>query len=413
MNATRLIALLLTLGLVLSAVPVILADGESSTSARPGSQRASDAPRHEKEEENETADDDQAEDHKDAREKEGARSDDGEKGPRKPGRIVVTNGSYDGRYVDFSLDRANCTLTNYRVYNQTFFDVIRLPAPCDDAKHGGAVRGAEVEIKSAHVKLKIHDAPNGLLRFEAEDGETMFIDLGDGLISNLTKKGVELKVGNLSGLLRIDADDNESTVDFSNATAGDVSGDGRFWVHPLKGDSPERQEIRDAVKKGKVAGEIDVLVDNGTVSTQVLQYEDVIIKAGKKDNSTYRFLVDANLTEGRTFVVNLGPGVFKHDRIGIRYFDLDNTSAESEVAITEAADLQDILAIEAGEGPEYWIVKDQGGVHVLVAVPHFSVHVFEVMSLNAALAPIIVGGVVAALVVVAVAAVGVFRPRRA
>lgn len=410
MNATRLIAILLMFGLVLAAVPVILADGTHSSSSNSGSGRASDAPRHDKDAEE---DDEDSEDSEERHGKEGARSDDGEKGPRKPGRIVVTNGSYNGRYVDFSLDRETCTITDYRVYNQTFFDEIRLPAPCDDPKRGGHLHGAEVDLRTADAKLKIHDAPNGLLRFEAEDGSVIHIDLGEGLVSNKTHKGVELKVGNLTGLLRTDSDEEESAIDFSNATAGDVSGKGSFWVHPLKGNSPERRDIRDAVKKGKVAGEIDVLVDNGTVSTQVLQYEDVIIKAGKKDNSTFRFLVDANLTEGRTFVVNLGPGVFKHDRIGIRYFDLDNTSVETEVAITEADDLQDILSIEAGEGPEYWIVKDQGGVHVLVAVPHFSVHAFEVMSLDPAIAPIIVGGVVAALVVVAVAAVGVLRPRRA
>lgn len=391
MKTLALISILIASAMLLSAVPLVIAEED---------ERGRSADRRDDEES------------RASRGKEGPRTDDGDQGPRKSGRIVVDNGSFNGRYVDFHLDAATCTITDYRVYNQTFFDAIRLPGPCESPKKGGAVHGAEVDLRSADARLRIHDAPNGLLRFETEDGAMIHIDLGAGLVSNQTEKGVELAVGNLSGLLRIDSD-NESSVDFSNATAGDVEGDGRFWVHPLKGSSEERQEIRDAVKKGKVAGEIDVLVENGTTSTQILQYDDVIIKAGKKDNSTYRFLVDANFTEGRTFVVNLGPGVFKAEKIGVRYYDIDNTSAETEVPITQADDLQDVLSIDADEGPEYWIVKDEAGKHVLVAVPSFSVHAFEVMSLGSSVAPIIVGGVVAALAVVAVAAVGVLRPRRA
>ena len=355
-----------------------------------------------------THDRDDEDDEKDERDD---RRHDGESGPRRPGRIEESAGIFQGRYVEFAIDRENCTITDYKLYNITFFDSIMLEGECEADDKSGKEHGHQVSLKSDEGTLRLHDAPNGLIRFSAKDGPVVF-DWADGLVANETAKGLELSTGsNLTGQLRVDHDDEPNmTVGSGTLTARNASGS--FWAHPLKGGSPERVEIRDAIKKGKIAGEIDVLLSNSTVSTEVLQYEDVLIKVSKQSDGAFRILVDANLTEGRVFVVNVGPGLFEKGKIGVRYFDQDADGVLEETGIVEADGLDDVLSIESGEGPEYWVVHDQAGKHVLVAVPSFSVHAFEVMGLGITVVPSIVVGTLFGVGLVAAATVGILPRRR-
>lgn len=341
----------------------------------------------------------------------GDRRHDGESGPRRPGRIEETDGSFHGRYVDFAIDLANCTITDYRLYNITFFDSIVLEGDCESDARSGPDHGHEVRLRSDEGEVRLHDAPNGLIRFAAKGGPVVF-DWADGLVANDTSHGLELATGsNLTGQLRVDLDDAPN-ITKGSGTITATNASGSFWAHPLRGGSPERVEIRDAIKKGKVAGEIDVLLSGSEVSAEVLQYEDVIIKVSKKGDSAFRVVVDANLTEGRVFVMNVGPGLFEQGKIGVRYYDQDADGVLQEVAINESDSLDDALSIDEGEGPEYWVVLDQTGKHVLVGVPTFSVHAFEVMGVGLTVLPSIVVGTLLGVGLVAAAAVGIMPRRR-
>lgn len=391
--------LLVTIFLVSLAAPAVLAQsgpGSGGTSNRP-SETPSESPDRDPE-----GDDD----HESSGP--GGRSDDHREGPRRPGRLVEHNGSYDGRYVDFEYSPVACQITDYRVYNITFFESIQLPGPCEDNVANFRSHGSSAEFESEGGELRVHDAPNGLLVFHADDNGVFSFQFAAGLTPTQTNRSIEASTGNLTSQLR-PLGNGTVTLNGSSASIGD----GSFWVHPLRGASPERQAIFDGVKHRKVAGEVDILIENGTVSSEVLTYDDVVVRVSKRSESTYRFLVDANLTEGRTFIVNFAPGAFRAERIGVQYFDLDNTSAATQVAIAEADSLADVLQISAEEGPEYWIVHDAAGTHVLVAVPSFSVHVFELSALSAQVVPIIVYGVLLGVAFVALGVAGLMPRRRA
>lgn len=307
---------------------------------------------------------------------------------RGPGRFNLSNATFDGRHVDFSWDQTSCDLTEYRVFGVEFFDRIELPAPCKAEMHGH-----QVDFEADEAELRVHDNPNGLLRFEAEDNASMTLRVASGVDVAESNDTWTLKAGNLTGRIFLTDEDGRLAFDNGSRAFRVEDSKGNFLVHPSQGESREKEKVRDAIKERKVGGQIDVLVHNGSVVHEVLAFDDVIIKVHKKNDSAFRFLVDANLTEGRTFVVNFAPGAFQEGKIGVRFFDVDEDGLANEVPIQEADNLSDVLDIAPGEGPEFRVVRDEEGKHVLVAVPKFSVHMFEVQAVSAQLAPTVVYGV--------------------
>ena len=336
------------------------------------------------------------------------RSDDGERGPRRAGRIAETDGRFSGRYVQFGFDEATCTVHDLRVYDLTVFDEVRLAGECDPARPGS--QGASVRLRSSLARIDIHDAPNGLVRIDAGEGDTT-LSWPAAITAAILSDHLELLAGNVSGTFRLH-DDQPLDVQGDTLTVRDT--EGSFWIHPIQGGSPERAEIRQHIRNGIIAGEIDVLLEDGTVTNEILTYDAVDIRAAKRSDGHFRFIVDANLTEGRVFVVNLGPGVFSSETIGVRYWDVENGS-DLETRIDVADTLEDVLTIAAGEGAEYWVVDDVAGRHVLVAVPHFSVHIFDVLAFTGVAKPSIAAGVILGVAFVALAAMGMVprRPRDA
>ena len=402
----RTLAAVALAGLLLASflMPIGLGDeGRDDDGDNPGSGHRSDGGGRD------NSDDQAADDEDEEKDRQGRRNH-GESEPRQPGRIEEAAGAFDGRYVDFRFNTTSCTVSDYRLYNVTFFDSITLGGTCESAPKAGGQHGHEVRVASDSAELRLHDAPNGLIRFKAE-GATVDFDWADALTAAQNSKGVELATGaNLTGQLRVDVDDTPN-ITIGSGSLQAMNASGGFWAHPLSGGSPERIEIRDAIKKGHVAGEIDVLLADGAISTEVLQYEDVLIKVGKKNASGFRVLVDGNLTEGRVFVVNVGPGLFEQEKIGVRYYDEDADGLLEETSIAMADNLADAISIEPGEGPEYWVTHDQTGKHVVVTVPSFSVHAFEVMGLSATVVPSILAGAALGIGLVAAAGVGIV-PRR-
>lgn len=332
------------------------------------------------------------------------RRDDGERGPRRAGRIAQADGQFSGRYVQFQFDDATCTIRDLQVHDLTVFDEIRLAGTCQKARHGD--RGASIRLRSDSAGLEIHDAPNGLLRIDAGDAN-MTLSWPVGITAAILSDHLELLAGNVSGTLRLH-DGQVPDVEANTLTVRDAKGS--FWIHPIEGGSPERAEIRQHIRSGMIAGEIDVLLEDGAVTSEILTYDAVEIRIANRDPGHFRFIVDANLTEGRVFVVNLGPGVFSAANIGVRYWDVEN-GTDLETPIGQADSLDDVLTMAAGERAEYWVVDDAAGRHVLVAVPHFSVHIFDILTFTTIAKPSIVVGVVLGLAFVALGAVGM-KPRR-
>lgn len=370
---------------------------------------------------------------------------------RAPGGFASTaSGAFDGRYVDFSFDEASCTLTDFRLEGVQVFSSIEMPSPCrlKNRSHDSHVTFVSGPGEGSS-QLKIHDNPNGLFRFRADSDDAYTLILSSGVTAEPDGERVRLTVGETEARLFLtdqeeeeeveeDPDgegDDEEVPDLDNITGDgnateeepqaspppiglEVSGSlisvrgaqGNFIGRPLHdGNLPQ---VQAAIGAGRVGGSVDVLVSDGLVVTEILEYDEVILRADRHEDEAFRFFVESDLVEGRTFAVNFAPGLFRAEQVGVRYFDFDNASLPVEVAIAQASDLADVLSIEAGEGPEFWVVSDDGGKHVLVAVPHWSPHAFEVFGLPAVAVPFIAYGLAFGVVFVAMAAWGMFLGRR-
>lgn len=329
---------------------------------------------------------------------------------RKPGRLNEENGSVAGRWISFRFTETPCAIEALSLGDTLLFDRVELSGACDASSEG-----ARFELEGPDGRIRLHDAPNALAHFDADEGALVELQVPSAAEIDAEEDVFEFAFGNRTARLYGSED---GRLEWDHSQTFTVSeGRAKFWAHPQPKDdtrppTPVKEAVQEAIERRAVAGEIDVLVADGQVSQEVLAYDNVTIQVSRKNESAFRVLVDADLTEGRTFVLNLAPGAFAHEKVGVRYFDLDSDSVANEVAITKGDGLQDILLIEAGEGPEYWIVKDEAGTHVLVSVPHWSAHMFEVNGLPPEIVPILTYGVVLGIAFVLVAAVGMFLGRR-
>lgn len=325
---------------------------------------------------------------------------------QKPGRFAEKNATLDGRHVDVSANLTSCTLTDYRVLGIAFFASIQLGAPCKVRS-----AGSQLNVEWEEGELRIHDNPNGLLRFEAEDNASVSFQLAEGVdAAEEEPASLRLTAAGLSAGLFLTGGGSMAWDHGSRVNVTDAKGN--FLIRSPEEGSRGVRAVEEAIEKKKVGGQVDVLVENGTVVPEILPLDDVRMKVSKRNDSAFRFLVDANLTEGRTFAVNFAPGVFGEGQVAVRYYDVDELNVSTEAAITTADDIADVLEISQGEGPEFWIVQDAAGTHVLVAIPHFSIHVFEVLGVPAQVVPTILYGLVFGFLFASAGAAGMFMGRR-
>src|SRR5687768_10802357 len=61
----------------------------------------------------------------------------GKNASRAPGRLTMEGADAHGRYVNFTIDLATCSVTDFTVYGLRFFDAIRLPGTDCEQVRGG------------------------------------------------------------------------------------------------------------------------------------------------------------------------------------------------------------------------------------------------------------------------------------
>lgn len=315
-----------------------------------------------------------------------------------PGRMQLTDGAADGRYVNFAFDQGNGTIENYAVGDDVYFATIQAPGPFD-----AQVQGANVRLTAAGFTILVTDNPTGLLRMQS-DNASFALTLADGVNATANQTRIDFNIGNQSAFLT-----NGTLTD--NATI--ETGQGLFLlfgpsVSTVARDyAPSQARIDEAIADGRVAARIQVFGN----ATDVLAFQEADVRSVQNPNGSYQVRVDANFTAGRAFVVDFAPGLLNATEIGVLYYSETDGQLVPQ-GIERADSLDDALVIEPGEGAEYWIVDDTEGAQALVAIPHFSVHVFEVFGIPPEVAPLIVYGLVAAAFVVMMMGVGAFMGRR-
>lgn len=317
---------------------------------------------------------------------------------QRPGGLTLDNGTVDGRYVDFSFDADAGTVTAYTVGGTEYFAEIRAPGAFE-----AKARGAHVSFQGDDFVIAITDNPTGLLRIQANNTTTLRLTLSVGVEAVANGSRMDLTAGNASAFV------TNATLSGSELAIrqGLFLQRGSTVAATAKAYSPAEARIEDAIAAGHVAARAQVLPEG----TDILAYQDAHLEARKSANGNHRFVVDADVTGGRAFVVDFAPGLLTASALGVLYYDEVNGTLEPAM-IQRAASLEDVLDLQPGEAPKYWIIDDLAGDHVIVAVPHFSVHAFDVYAISGTTSAIIVVGLVAAAILVAVLAVGVYVGRR-
>lgn len=138
--------------------------------------------------------------------------------------------------------------------------------------------------------------------------------------------------------------------------------------------------IREAREQHRIGGELNISrgehrIDNasGVMFDVMTASED-----DPEEAPEVRVEVDADLDRGQTIVLDVDPDLFDGlDDLVVAYFDIAEDGTETEVPITKADSLDDVLDPDNDDGPEYWAVEDPEGLHVLVSIPSWSVHAVE------------------------------------
>ncbi len=318
--------------------------------------------------------------------------------PQVPGRMQLADGVADGHYVDFVFDEANGTIGNYTVGPDTFFATINAPGP-----FGAEAQGASVRLTGVGFEILITDNPTGMLRVQSDNASFQLV-LTDAVEANATEPRIDIRTGNQSAFLTNGTlDDNQSIETHGGLFllyGASVSAVARDYA-------PSQARIDEAIADGRVAARVQVLPN----ATNVLAFQDADVRGVQQPNGSYQVRVDANFSDGRAFVVDFAPGLLNASQLGVLYYSEEDGQLVPQ-GIQRADSLEDALVIEPGEGAEYWVVGGLEGSQAVVAIPHFSVHVFELFGIPPEVAPLVVYGLVAAILVVIVMGAGAFMGRR-
>jgi len=351
---------------------------------------------------------------------------------RLPGRLIETDEGVKGRYVDFTTPRNRapdgpeavrpgaeapddpvvlapeaseadeCAVRDHRAAGVVFFSLVRLEGPCIESR----IEGARYLLQSAGGRLRAHDAPTGLLNFRLAPDAWLRFHLAPG--TQVRSAGFGLFVSHEGTGARLVTDpEHIATTDDGFIVRGSS---GNFLAESPRSLLLARPEVVAAVEAGSVAANIDLLSEDGIPAVQAMALDDVDVHAVEADGAL-RVVVSSDLPSGRSFTLHLPDSAYDAERLRFEYFDVDETLQAVRVPAPRV-DLVDALEVDEGEGPEYAAVGEPGWVHVIVAVPHFSTHLFEISSWAKIHGPNLFGGLLLGALACTEAGLIMFMGRR-
>ncbi len=305
------------------------------------------------------------------------------------------------KHIDFSLDRAGRELVNYTVGDTLVFASIAYGDAAEEFKFRHD--GARIRFQSDDARLEIHDSATGEFWFRSDDNGLTLM-LPPGVTATPTTNGHLLDYGTRGGRIA-----GNYSIDGQTITAHDSF---RFFS-PVK-NGPSTQAVDDAKAAGKLGAEAKV----SGLGSEVIAYDDVEVNittpARINASTPLRVVVSAELEEGRTIIIDVDPALMTGPDLELRYFDVLDDGNETEVVFRMASSLADVLdPSDDGGQPEYWVVEDEDGIHVMASVPHWSTHAIELASVGQFLVqPSVLIGAAAGVMGVMVASLAMFWPRR-
>ncbi len=308
----------------------------------------------------------------------------------------------DAKHVDFDVDREGRALINYSVSGTTLLAAIQYGEEHEDFEV--KKDGARIRFKTDESRLEIHDNPMANFWYRTDDEDaTLRLVLTDGATIQPAPNGLNIGINGYNYRLAGKALD----VDGLNVT---LSGDARFFR-----TGQDLAGANGIVDEAKAAGKVGAAVELDD-DIEVTAYDDVAVNVTKPQKITtetpLRVVVNATLDEGRTIIIDIDRKDLAGPELSLSYYDLNDDGTETEVVFRMADSLEDVMdASNDGGQPEYWIVEDDDGIHVMASVPHWSTHIIQVAA-EFLTQPSVLIGIAAGVLGVGIGGAGMFWPRR-
>lgn len=307
-------------------------------------------------------------------------------------------------WIAFQADASNATLRNYTIGGLPALDSLTLDL--DGANLTLRPAGSTLFVRDGESELRLHDEPNGLIRFKGGNGNITLVFPANATIEHGEHGARIAYMGGREGHLLAD-----NATWLANGTV-QLNGFFAFHVPPAHARAaPEqpapaveaKERVQQAIERRNIGAEVNLRgPESSSAATaavdeaapvEILAYDDVEVEVDLPEQAAspetpVRVVVSSELDEGRTIVLNVDAALLEStdpDHLVLRYFDLhnqtDGSTLETEVLFAAASSLQDVLdPADDGGQPEYWVVEDANGLQVLVSVPHWSAHAITVAS---------------------------------
>ncbi len=354
------------------------------------------------------------------------------------------------RWVEFAADEDHLGIADHSVRGALVLDAVRyLPPEGYSSEDVSADRhGSRISIRMDGDRLDITDSATGLIAFKGKEGSVLLDFPVDAVIYERSN-GARVAYGDgRTGMLIADEFEiDNGTVVASKFLSFHVTPAGHAdpvaWAsgqeHDDEDDDEDDLERKVLRAKGdrRVGAEVRLRMSpeaGGFDTPEVLAFDDMEVtvalpaqagatSSGGVDGEPEPIRVEfsSELNEGRTVVLDFEPGMLQGEELILRYFDVypqaDGTILETEVVFVQAeGGLVDVLdPTDDGGRPEYWVVEDADGTHIMVSVPHWSIHAVTVQSIGSALVEAgvsVIVGAVAGITGAVLAAAVMLWPRR-
>jgi len=347
------------------------------------------------------------------------------------GTFNYTNGVATGTFVDFNINPQNGEITNYVVNGTTVFSSVTYSSPTVGkvTVHGSTLTylgiGAAPDwnmsmhnpiFKSTWTMVSAHDVPSGVLHIVQYGENNVTYTLAPGEQAKITGNHTLEISGTLGGTIiytgtaqvsgnTITIALGTNTFDFGNYSFKGGSAvfiSDETWQHLSE---QLREKLMNAIAQGKVGGELKI---HGNREDFVNYTYGFNVQVQNNEKNKIQVQVQAESHEGKVMIMDINKSQMQYDAQHQIKVKLDGKelkmSSETEV-----------LAAQGTEG-KYAVVDNGNYVTVMVYIPHFSDHTLDVESQPTVLGeitgnPLIIGAIVAAIVIVAVAAVVVIKRR--
>lgn len=312
----------------------------------------------------------------------------------------------DARHIGFDVDREGHALVNYTVDGTVLFS--RIEYGDDQSEFTVRQDGARIRFQTDDSRLEIHDTRGGDFWYRTESDAPLRLVLAPGTTTSVAPNGLLLQIGDLNYRLAGAAlEVSNDAIMLNNHTTFFRVGEGQG-------------HLADAVEAAKANGQVGAAVRFGDGSSQerVTAYDDVGVHVSEPElitaDTPLRVTVNATLAEGRTISIDIEGARLGGPELDLAYFDVNDDGTETEIVFRMAGSIEDVLdATDDAGQPEYWVIEDETGVHVLASVPYWSTHIIQISSIGEFLRePSVLIGIAAGVMGVGIASIAMFLPRR-